>query len=79
MDRDLDRQQQGGQQNRWFQDCSSGRRRLPARTADAVFESLRTQGVLIKNLNPAGGRLADCLRVTVGTPQENDVNIALHD
>ena len=40
--------------------------------ADAVFQSLREQGVLIKNLNPAGGRLRDCLRVTIGTPQEND-------
>ena len=39
--------------------------------ADAVFNALRQQGVLIKNLNPAAGRLTDCLRVTVGTPDEN--------
>ncbi len=45
--------------------------RVVAGSADAVFESLRGQGVLIKNLNPAGGRLRDCLRVTVGTPDEN--------
>ena len=40
-------------------------------SADAVFKSLCEQGVLIKNLNPAGGRMQDCLRVTVGTPEEN--------
>jgi len=45
--------------------------RVAGGRADAVFESLREQGVLIKNLNPAGGRLRDCLRVTVGTPEEN--------
>ena len=39
--------------------------------ADAVFASLKAQGVLIKNLNPAGGPLSGCLRVTVGTPDEN--------
>jgi histidinol-phosphate aminotransferase len=39
--------------------------------ANRIFESLREQGVLIKNLNPAGGRLTDCLRVTVGKPEEN--------
>jgi histidinol-phosphate aminotransferase len=36
-----------------------------------VFEGLRAGGVLIKNLSPAGGLLADCLRVTVGSPDEN--------
>jgi histidinol-phosphate aminotransferase len=45
--------------------------RVAAGTADAVFQSLREQRVLIKNLNPAGGRLRDCLRVTVGTADEN--------
>jgi len=40
--------------------------------ADAVFTALKEQGVLIKNLNPAGGPLAGCLRVTVGKPDEND-------
>jgi histidinol-phosphate aminotransferase len=39
--------------------------------ADAVFASLTEQGVLIKNLSPVGGALQDCLRVTVGTPEEN--------
>ena len=45
--------------------------KTPAQQADAVFASLKTQGVLIKNLNPQGGLLADCLRVTIGTPHEN--------
>ncbi len=54
--------------------------RVAPGTADAVFESLREQDVLIKNLNPGGARLADCLRVTVGTPQENDAFLdALHN
>ena len=38
--------------------------------ADRVFEGLRQRGVLIKNMNSAGGMLKDCLRVTVGTPEE---------
>ncbi|MEX2165274.1 MAG: histidinol-phosphate transaminase [Sulfuricaulis sp.] len=40
------------------------------RDADEVFESLRARGVLIKNLNAAGGMLQGCLRVTIGTPAE---------
>lgn len=39
--------------------------------ADSIFQALKEKGVLIKNLNPAGGVLADCLRVTVGAPEEN--------
>ena len=39
--------------------------------ADKIFNSLKENGVLIKNLNPAGGLLKDCLRITVGTEQEN--------
>ena len=46
--------------------------RTPAGWADALFEGLKARGVLIKNLNTAGGPLRDCLRVTVGTPEEND-------
>jgi histidinol-phosphate aminotransferase len=42
-----------------------------AKPADTVFAALRQQGVLIKNLSGAGGVLANCLRVTVGTPDEN--------
>ena len=39
--------------------------------ADGVFESLKRQGVLVKNLNSPA--LKDCLRVTVGTPEENRI------
>ncbi len=40
--------------------------------AKRVFEGLKARRVLIKNLDGAHPLLADCLRVTVGTPQEND-------
>ena len=46
--------------------------RVEGRNADDVFEGLRARGVLIKNLNSSGGVLKGCLRVTVGTPSEND-------
>jgi histidinol-phosphate aminotransferase len=39
--------------------------------ADGIFAAIKNQGVLIKNLNPQGGLLADCLRVTIGKPEEN--------
>lgn len=39
--------------------------------ARAVFESLKAQGVLIKNMGVVEGPLANCLRVTVGSPDEN--------
>ncbi len=45
--------------------------RTPAGRAGALYEALRQGGVLIKNLAGAGGMLGDCLRVTVGTPEEN--------
>jgi len=42
------------------------------RTADAArsYEALKRQGVLVRNLHPG---LANCLRVTVGTPDENRI------
>ncbi len=45
--------------------------------AGRVCAALREGGVLIKNLDPAGGALADCLRVTVGLPEENRVFLEL--
>ena len=39
--------------------------------ADGLFEDLIGEGVLIRNLN-LPGPLKDCLRVTAGTPAEND-------
>lgn len=44
--------------------------------ATAVFEELKRHGVLIKNLHRGHSPLADCLRVTVGTPEENNAFIA---
>lgn len=49
--------------------------RVRGRPATAVFQALRGDGVLIKNLD-APGPLAGCLRVTVGTPAENDAFLA---
>lgn len=40
--------------------------------ADAVFDGLKAVGILVKNMNGAGGLLADCLRITIGTRDEND-------
>ncbi|MBI3222654.1 MAG: histidinol-phosphate transaminase [Nitrosomonadales bacterium] len=40
--------------------------------ATQVFNGLKQRGVLIKNLNGGHPMLHDCLRVTVGTPQENE-------
>lgn len=39
--------------------------------ADRAFDSLKQQGVLVRNLNSPA--LANCLRVTVGTPDENRI------
>jgi histidinol-phosphate aminotransferase len=39
--------------------------------ATQIFEGLKQRGVLIKNLNGGHPALADCLRVTVGAPDEN--------
>lgn len=45
--------------------------RIIDRSAEQVFSSLKRQGILIKNLSPQGGLLDNCLRVTVGKPDEN--------
>lgn len=39
--------------------------------ADRIFEGLKRRGVLIKQLHGSHPLLAQCLRVTVGTPEEN--------
>jgi len=44
--------------------------------ATAVFEGLKQRGILVKNLNGGHPMLNDCLRVTVGTPEENKRFIA---
>ena len=40
-------------------------------SAADIFEHLKEQGVLIKNMKASQGPLKDCLRVTIGTPNEN--------
>lgn len=58
---------------------------FPARTnfvvirvvdANGVFEGLKTRRILVKNLHGWHPLLANCLRITVGTPTENDLLLA---
>jgi histidinol-phosphate aminotransferase len=42
------------------------------RPAAELFEGLKARGVLVRSFHQRGGRLANQLRVTVGTSQEND-------
>ncbi len=44
--------------------------RLPA--AGAAFEALKVRGILVRNLHGAHPLLENCLRFTIGTPEEND-------
>ena len=45
--------------------------RTPKNRASEIFLSIKEQGVLIKNMSSQDGLLSDCLRVTIGNPQEN--------
>ncbi len=45
--------------------------KTPAGRATEIFLSLKQQNVLIKNMSPQAGLLTDCLRVTIGKPEEN--------
>lgn len=45
--------------------------RIQEKSATAVFDELRQRGVLIKNLDTGNPALKDCLRVTIGTTEEN--------
>ena len=49
-----------------------------ARVPDAkcVFEGMRARGVLIKNVSGLHPLLANCIRITVGTPEENPLTLA---
>jgi histidinol-phosphate aminotransferase len=50
--------------------------RVPTGSAARIFAGIKERGVLIKNLDGAHPLLADCLRVTVGTPDENRAFLA---
>jgi histidinol-phosphate aminotransferase len=43
----------------------------PPGRAAAVFEGLKARGVLVKNVSTMHPLLANCLRLTVGTPEQN--------
>jgi len=45
------------------------------RDAAALFEGLKQRKVLVKNVSRLHPLLANCLRLTVGTPDENDLMI----
>lgn len=51
--------------------------RLKSQSADQVFTGLKQAGILIKNLSPNGGLLANCLRITVGSEEENQQFLAV--
>jgi histidinol-phosphate aminotransferase len=44
--------------------------------ANAAFEALMARRILVKNLHGGHPLLANCLRITVGTPEENDLLLA---
>ncbi len=50
--------------------------RTPEKQASTIFASIKQQGVLIKDLSSQGGLLSDCLRVTIGKPEENAAFLA---
>jgi len=49
-----------------------------ARVPDAkrVFEGMRARGVLVKNVSGLHPLLANCIRITIGTPDENPQTLA---
>jgi histidinol-phosphate aminotransferase len=55
----------------WPSDSNFILLRCESRPGPEVFEALKEGGVLVKNLHGAHPALADCLRVTVSTPEEN--------
>jgi histidinol-phosphate aminotransferase len=42
------------------------------RPAGELYEALKQRGILVRSFHSRGGRLANQLRVTIGTPAEND-------
>jgi histidinol-phosphate aminotransferase len=46
------------------------------RPASELYEALKARGILVRSFHGRGGRLAHQLRVTVGTPSENDELLA---
>ena len=50
--------------------------RLGEGEADRVFEGLKAANILIKRLHGGQPALNECLRITIGTPAENDLLLA---
>jgi len=50
--------------------------RAPPGRATEIFNGLKAAGILIKNLDGSVASLQDCLRVTVGKPDENTAFLA---
>ncbi len=44
---------------------------LRIKNSDEVFEQLKQRNILIKNMNSHGGLLKNCLRITIGSREEN--------
>jgi histidinol-phosphate aminotransferase len=42
------------------------------RPAGELYEALKQRSILVRSFHARGGRLANQLRVTIGTPAEND-------
>jgi len=49
---------------------------LRVQDADSAFEALKERGILIKNMHAQGGLLSQCLRITVGSKDENNAVLA---
>jgi histidinol-phosphate aminotransferase len=48
--------------------------------ANRIFDGLKARRILIKNLHGWHPLLSNCLRITVGKPEENDLVLsALHE
>jgi histidinol-phosphate aminotransferase len=45
--------------------------RAPAGKGPALVEAIRDRGVLVRNFHGASPLLSDCIRVSMGTPEEN--------
>jgi histidinol-phosphate aminotransferase len=50
--------------------------KTPPGRATEIFNGLKAAGILIKNLDGSVASLQDCLRVTVGKPEENAAFLA---
>ena len=50
--------------------------RVLNKNANEVFESIKQSGVLIKNMRADTGLLKNCMRVTIGTPEENQAFVS---